>query len=68
MTTAATSISSYDTIIVGGGMAGLTAAAYLSRAGKRVLLMEQNRECGGLVSTFEHNGFQIGRASCRERV
>lgn len=47
----------YDVIIVGAGMAGLTAAAYLSRARKKVLLIEKNKECGGLVSTFEKDGF-----------
>jgi all-trans-retinol 13,14-reductase len=46
-----------DVIIVGGGMAGLTAAAYLARAGKDVLLLEKNDRCGGLVSTFTKDGF-----------
>jgi len=49
----------YHTIVVGAGMAGLTAAAYLSRAGKHVLLIEKNKECGGLVNTFSHNGFRF---------
>ena len=31
----------YDAIIVGGGAAGLTAAAYLKKAGKSVLLIEK---------------------------
>ena len=49
----------YDTIVVGGGVAGLTAATYLARAGKKVLLIEKNKECGGLVNTFVHNGFHF---------
>ena len=40
-------------------MAGLTAAAYLSRAGKKVLLIEKNRECGGLVNSFVRDGFHF---------
>ena len=47
----------YSTVIVGGGIAGLTAAAYLSRGGKKVLLVEKNKECGGLVNTFSRDGF-----------
>ncbi len=47
----------YDTIIVGGGIAGLTAAAYLSRAGRKTLLIEKNSECGGLVNSFSRDGF-----------
>ena len=49
----------YHSIIVGGGMAGLTCAAYLAREGRRVLLIEKNRECGGLVSTFSRDGFHF---------
>lgn len=46
-----------DVIIVGGGMAGLTAAAYVARAGKSVLLLEKNNKCGGLVNSFVKDGF-----------
>jgi len=49
----------YSTIIVGGGIAGLTAAAYLSRAGHKVLLIEKNSECGGLVNSFTRDGFHF---------
>jgi phytoene dehydrogenase-like protein len=47
----------YDAIIVGGGIAGLTAAAYLTKAGHTTLLCEKENSCGGLVNTFERNGF-----------
>lgn len=47
----------YDAIIVGGGAAGLTAAAYLAKDGHRVLLCEKEAVCGGLVTSFERNGF-----------
>ena len=40
-------------------MAGLTAAAYLAKAGQKVLLIEKNKECGGLVSTFCDDGFHF---------
>lgn len=51
--------NSYDTIIVGGGVAGLTATAYLAREGQKVLLIEKNRELGGLVNSFTRNGFHF---------
>jgi phytoene dehydrogenase-like protein len=47
---------SFDTIVVGGGIAGLTATAYLARAGRKVLLLEKNRELGGLVGSFSRDG------------
>lgn len=49
----------YDTIVVGGGIAGLTAAVYQARAKKNVLLIEKNKELGGLVNSFSHNGFHF---------
>lgn len=51
------SVYDYDAIVVGGGVAGLTSAVYLSRAGLKTLLIEKNSECGGLVNTFSRDGF-----------
>ncbi len=47
----------YEAIVVGGGVAGLTAACYLGRAGKRTLLLEQADHLGGLVVSFERDGY-----------
>ena len=47
----------YDIIIAGAGMAGLTAGAYLSQYGYKVLICEQAEKPGGLVSSFEYKGF-----------
>lgn len=49
----------YDTIVVGGGMAGLTTTAYLAMEGRSVLLVEKNRECGGLVNSFQRKGYRF---------
>jgi all-trans-retinol 13,14-reductase len=49
----------YHSVVVGGGMAGLTCAAYLAKEGRSVLLIEKNRECGGLVNSFSHGGYQF---------
>ena len=47
----------HDVIIVGGGMAGLTAAAFLGKAGHSVLLCEKEDRLGGLVGSFPYMGF-----------
>jgi phytoene dehydrogenase-like protein len=49
----------YDSIVVGGGIAGLTATAFLARSGQKVLLIEKNKECGGLVNTLIRDGFHF---------
>ena len=46
-----------DTIVVGGGMAGLTATAYLAKAGKSVALFEKIFYFGGLVNSFNRDGY-----------
>ena len=47
----------YDVIVVGGGSAGLTAAAYLCKASKKVLLCEKQDKVGGLVNSFDYKNF-----------
>jgi prolycopene isomerase len=44
-------------IIIGGGLAGLTTAAYLARAGFTVQVFEQHTVPGGYVSSFSRKGF-----------
>ena len=51
------STQSYDAIIFGAGIAGLTAAAYLVLGGARVLVCEQAPKVGGLFNSFERDGF-----------
>ena len=58
--------SSYDVVIVGGGHNGLTAAAYLARAGVSTLLLERLPGTGGAaVSTmaFPGTGARLSRYS-----
>ena len=47
----------FDCVVVGGGIAGLSAAAFLSKAGSSVLLCERNESFGGLASTISRGGF-----------
>ncbi|MBT8237113.1 MAG: NAD(P)/FAD-dependent oxidoreductase [Croceitalea sp.] len=49
----------YNTIIIGGGLAGLTAGATLSKFGKKVLLLEQHHKPGGCATTFKRGDFII---------
>ena len=49
----------YDAIIVGGGHNGLVNAAYLARAGLKVLVLEQRHLVGGATVTEElYPGFK----------
>src|SRR5213592_3223204 len=40
----------WDAVVVGGGHNGLTAAAYLARAGKSVLVLERRERLGGAAT------------------
>ncbi|MBQ9371136.1 MAG: NAD(P)/FAD-dependent oxidoreductase [Thermoguttaceae bacterium] len=67
----------YDVIVIGSGLAGMTAANVLARSGRRVLLLERHYKLGGLATWFrrgagEHifdvslHGFPVGMIkSCK---
>ena len=58
------SASRYDVVIVGGGHNGLVCAAYLARAGARVLVLERRSILGGAAVTEEPwPGFRVSTAS-----
>lgn len=48
-----------DVIIIGGGLAGLTAATYLGRTGRSVLVLEKSAEPGGRAATETRNEFHL---------
>jgi phytoene dehydrogenase-like protein len=52
---------SYDTVIIGAGVAGLTCAIELTEAGQKVLLIEGEDRVGGRVATDEVEGFRLDR-------
>lgn len=49
----------YDVVIVGAGHNGLTAGAYLARAGAKVLVVERRHETGGALVTEEFSGYRF---------
>lgn len=52
----------WDVTVIGGGLAGLTAAVFLAKQGLRTLVLEQSSRLGGRASTLERDGclFNIG--------
>lgn len=49
----------YDVIVLGAGMAGLSAAYRLAKGGKSVLVLEKDSAIGGLAKTLTIDGFQF---------
>src|SRR5205814_1856570 len=48
-----------DVAVVGGGISGLAAAAYLGRNGRSVALFEKANHLGGRARTHVRDGFQL---------
>ena len=54
---------SYDAVVIGAGIGGLTCANLLAQQGLRVLLVEQHYMVGGYCSTFRRKGYTFDAAS-----
>src|SRR5215510_11670364 len=49
----------YDVIVIGSGLAGLTSANTLAKAGHSVLLLEHHYQLGGMATWFKRKGGHI---------
>lgn len=62
--------NNYDVVVVGAGSNSLVAAAYMAKAGKNVLVLEKNDQCGGGVISiniapgFTHDPHAVGFYTC----
>jgi hypothetical protein len=52
-------METWDLIVLGGGLAGLTAAASAAKAGRRVLVCERQSHLGGRAATDSTEGFSL---------
>lgn len=50
-------MSKKSVVVIGSGVAGLSAASYLAKYGYDVTLLEKNEHIGGRARKFEHDGF-----------
>lgn len=49
----------FDSVIIGGGIAGLTASVYLAKAGHKVAVLEKSGRFGGRADTVTKNGVKL---------
>lgn len=48
----------YDAVVIGSGIGGMTSAAMLSKAGMKVLVLEQHYTAGGYTHSYSRNGYE----------
>ena len=53
-----------DAIIIGSGIGGLSTAAIMAKAGKKVLVLEQHDQAGGCCHTFIDKGIVLCLYNC----
>lgn len=52
-------MSTYDVVVVGGGIGGLTVAALLSARGLNTCLLERQSQVGGCIARVEYSGYDF---------
>ncbi len=51
--------TTYDIIIVGGGISGLSLAYFLAQMDRKVLILEKSERVGGAIESFSYDNFHI---------
>jgi phytoene dehydrogenase-like protein len=51
--------NTFDAVVIGSGLGGLTAAALLAKAGRKVCVIERNHSVGGAASAFKKGALTI---------
>ena len=51
--------ASFDAVVIGSGLGGLTAAALLAKSGRKVCVIERNHSVGGAASVFKSGALTI---------